>query len=224
MITPGPLHLCDTPDRKAQAHGRRCGVAPGYTEATRDHLHAAGGCPRGLRVDTQGLLKERKAGATCQLQPGCRRCSLRLDPGSAAAGQPLLARPRAGQGPLPATRAGSLLSLPPPAPGRELRGARPGAQPRPRPGPHPDGQRAVLAAYSTAAVRAAGLRGAAVLLLLPEDLGVELLEPNDKGESVTNRASGRRPAATVPNLSGTRDQPGGRWSSTDQVGWGGPRS
>ena len=47
--------------------GARSG--PGYTEATPDDLHAA--APQGLRVDIKGLLKERKAGAACQLQPGC---------------------------------------------------------------------------------------------------------------------------------------------------------
>lgn len=42
-MNPGQLHLCEAPDKKAQAHGRRCGEvpgrgarsSPGYTEATR---------------------------------------------------------------------------------------------------------------------------------------------------------------------------------------------
>lgn len=45
---------------------------------------------------------------------------------------------------------------------------------------HPDRERAVLAANSTAAVRAAGLRRTPILLLLFEDFWVEFLKPNNK--------------------------------------------
>lgn len=171
-ITPGQPHLCDAPDRKAQAHGRRCGVAPGYTEGTRDHLHAAGGCPWGLCVNTKGLLKERKAGATCQLlmtlpAPGSRvRGSGPASPGQAPRRAESTACHQSGVSPLPAA--------PRPRPRAQGCSPRRTAPPHPR-GPHPDGQRAVLAAYGAAAVRAAGLRRATVLLLLLEDLRVEFL-------------------------------------------------
>ena len=155
-------------------------------------------------------------------------------PGSRIRGQPLLAGPRAGQSPLPAPRGGSLFSLRPPPLAASSGGTRPDGQPpppswgaltqtdspRPRPrGAHPDGQRAVLAADGAAAVWAAGLRGAAILLLLLEDFRVEFLKSNDKGQSVTNQAPGRCPVVMVPNLPGTRNQSGRR--PADQVGWGG---
>lgn len=47
-------------------------------------------------------------------------------------------------------------------------------------GAHPDRERTVLAANSTAAVRAAGLRRTPILLLLFEDFWVEFLKPNNK--------------------------------------------
>lgn len=47
-------------------------------------------------------------------------------------------------------------------------------------GAHPDRERTVLAANSTAAVWAAGLRRTPILLLLFEDFWVEFLKPNNK--------------------------------------------
>lgn len=47
-------------------------------------------------------------------------------------------------------------------------------------GAHPNREGTVLAANSTAAVRAAGLRRTPILLLLFEDFWVEFLKPNNK--------------------------------------------